>query len=329
VPDRARARKSSKSKKKKRSKKRISEFGKAPAALGDIIARSCLIFKDKALLTVDDNGTAKIKGIGNLEVNAASVIGGQSAVLEIGCDGADDINFLVCNTGELRSEADSRISIGEGTSEFIFERNGKLTIFDGLFEINAKTSEIARGCVRKVWFLGDSSIFVRDDGTLRFGQNKVQSISMAIEKPFDLRIEPVQVNGTGCIEYLSGNEDKSFSGRVSIPTETSFSNATAVFAGFSEFLVRTQNLTAIDPQNNTRSCGFAFTNCDGQASVRTSLGITVALLDGDIVTNAVIGNIGSRDKCFILGNDTSGDLFVIDEDGNRSAALPAGLVVSP
>jgi len=287
-----------------------------------------LIFKDKATLTIDDNGTAKIKGVGNIEVNAASIIGGPNAVLEIGCDVADDINFLVCNTGEIRSEFGSRISIGEGTSEFIFERNGKLTIFDGLFEINAKTATIARGCVQKVWFLGDSSIFIREDGILRLGQNKVQSVSLIVEKPFELRIEPVQINGNGCVEYLASNEDHSFSGRVSIPTETSFSNANAVFANFAEFLIRTQNLTAVDPQDNTRSCGFAFTNCSGQASVRTASGVTVTLLDGDIVTDAVIGNINSRDKCFILGNDTSGDLFVIDEDGNRSAALPAGLEVS-
>jgi len=57
LPDRSRAKKS---KRQKRGNKRANELAEQPKALCDIISRSCLIFKDKATLTVDDNGTAKI-----------------------------------------------------------------------------------------------------------------------------------------------------------------------------------------------------------------------------------------------------------------------------
>lgn len=170
-----------------------------------------------------------------------------------------------------------------------------------------------------ITFLGDSSIFLRNDGRLVLGQNKT-SPGLAVEKPFAFSFQPIRLAGDGIVEFVprASAPSLAFEGKLAIPTAMWFEDDSMTFDQLAQFFVQTKDLTAVGSQGDTRQCGFVFIGSDGRNHVRTGAGKNVTLLAGDVIIGAVVRKVGNKDKCFILGRTATGSAFEIDEDGNRS-----------
>ncbi|MBY0354073.1 hypothetical protein K2W90_06955 [Candidatus Babeliales bacterium] len=253
-----------------------------------------------------------IQGIGEIQVDNSCLCPDFGGFLHVAADPLNDITFKVVGSGELKVKGNSGFSIGKGCSSLTFDRDGKLTVIDGSFEINSDNKEPQRGCVDKLWFCSGTTLYVAENGLLVLGQNEVQGQYQLIEKEFNFKFQPIHIIGDGFVEFVGRDTapQRNFIGKLQVPPFNAFVDEHMTFDKLAGFLTQTvQGL-----QFST-----VYVDQDGNTFVRiTKTGISVLLKEGDRIVGDEKRTINNKIKVVVTGRDKANKVFVIDEDGNRS-----------
>lgn len=208
-----------------------------------VSSRGHLIVTENAELRVASGGTARMRGVGNIEISKrgkiyldapSSLIFGiddPSVMVIIAnvdpifpAENFHDIIFNVFDNGEVilrpnvQGEGRARISFRYLTSTILFESDGFLLADNnGTFEINAKGSTPLPSRL-KALSLRDGNVQVRGTGRFAMGSNK---INIGTGKPYPFSYDGVaaQIAGTGRAQYIAGAN--SFDGLIN-PTADAF-----------------------------------------------------------------------------------------------------------
>jgi len=288
---------------------------------GVVTARSQLLVGSSTVMSVRQGGTARIKGIGSVEVAASGRISvGKSAHLIVGIEtptvmtnGADqlsDINWLVHDDGELFVEGNGTtrglISFCYGQSSLRFEDRGKLLIYDGgTFELNANNGVATLARMTTLSFGRDGLLFIKGSGLLSLAPNYLNTLT-AQPYYFEYDGRSTEIKGDGLVGFVSGSTrtpGKSYVGRLN-PTAAAYEKAPSMTAeAFVSMMVQ---------QMPTLTVSTLYINAQGQNVVRTKDGVSVTLQAGETVVsdNATTGVVTCQDG--------QGRFFTIAANGTRS-----------
>jgi len=295
-----------------------------------------LIIENDDPLTVAENSTARIRGIINVDVqtggridlqnpNSRLVFGVDTPFVQINgkdrpAEDCHDIQVRVFDSGEVKIGDEATISFHHGDFDICFEQNGSLFIEEGgTFAINADGINPQRGRLKKLSFRGGT---LYNDGIFCMGENKETDLPPNITgEPFtfmyDGRCAMFAVGDNGLFKFLGrdgsrqravAQPDEGFTGQPSLIDQNIYklfpATANSVFADqLIGFFVQKQ--PSLGPDT------VLYNDENGVQTIRTNIGISVALLEGDTI-------LAVADNGIITGVDAGGTAFSITPAGVRS-----------
>lgn len=304
----------------------------------EILQRPRLFFSNGALLTLEVGATAAFEGVGFIGlINASKIVLNKPSLLRLGNELTDDIKLVVLSDSEIRIHDESGLIGGGpailgfhgGTESMSFENGGHLFVGrKGVLEINAQGPRIPgpnpqvilrRGNLQMFDIGNGGSMFI--DGILRVGLNDVDPILVDpvtsivgtghnfLWRAVDGEIKSTNNSGKsiGLIQFIGKTPSVSFTGRLNVrDTEEVFTYGDQVTA---ERFVQLLTQQDSDLEHST-----LFIDSQDRRVLRTVLGVSVLLKDGDII----LGESGQVPNVQVNGRDASGKSFVIGSNGTRS-----------
>ncbi|MFH1831323.1 MAG: hypothetical protein ABH827_00830 [bacterium] len=229
---------------------------------------------------------------------------------------ADDNITYVFDNASIRVADSKIIATGLGKSSWTLHDSSLLIEQNGTFAFNDVSSPAIRSPFGNQLKRGDFSQLIIDGnsyvhvgGKLVLGRNTIISDQVRLEKPFNIKWEPLNIDGDGLIEYVDRPaEEESYKGfvaRVQRPVAKALIDSQMTFEKLAIFL----------SQKNTTFTQYGvlyYEQVSGTSCVRTNHGVTITLNSGDIPE---VRENKKTNKIEIIVRSSKGELRAYDEDG--------------
>lgn len=300
-----------------------------------ILQRPRLIIDNGTVLTTEIGATVSINGIGFIGVHkSAKILLDKPCLFRIGDELTDDIKLLVDSDGEVRINDESgliggspaRLGFHGGTESLIFENAGRLFIGrKGVLEINAQGPSIPGPNPQTVLKRGNLQIFdignggeAFIDGIVRIGLNDVDAtlvdpVTSIVGTGHNFLWRAVNgninhsPNAPGFIQFVGKTSSVGFTGQLHVR------NLQEVFT-YGDQITAERLVQLLVQQSSVLEHSTLFIDSQGRNVLRTVLGVSVLLQDGDLI----LSESGEVPNIQVIGRDSNGKNFVIQSNGIRS-----------
>lgn len=281
--------------------------------IGDtVVQRPRFIVTDGAIMTLAENATVTMQGIGSVELSErGGICLSNAGMLIVGGDDTSDFRWSVIGDGFINLVATSglaQMSFQRTSASITVSNSGMLLVGNnGRFEINAQEETFKQGTLVELFFRRNGFINMSGSGRFVAGYNG-DTHSVLITFSWDGTLG--QITGDGYASYIDAEPKtfKSFTGKLALQDPNIF---TAIAAITSERLI-----SLLVQKTPALTVSTDYTGLDGKHYLRTVDGISVLLHNGDVI---VSDNGDIRDNCYgtVSGFDSEGVAFRYKRNGTR------------